>query len=170
MSCLWSNTFVYTRQFMIELLQMITIKKAIIKDFKIIQDFNNKLCVKENREFDSTVNPNFATSEGGQRYFKNSIESNDKLVLIAKDNDIPIGYLVGGIEPVGDFRTIPNMCEVDNMWVDEIYRSQGVGKKLMDKLQIWAKDKGIKRIRVIASYQNKKGINFYKRGDLVNMT
>jgi len=141
---------------------MIIIREATIEDLKVIQDFNNKLSAKENAEFDSTVNPEFATTEGGERYFKKSIESNDRIVLIAEDNN-PIGYLVGVIERVGDFRNILNMCEVDNMWVDENYRSQGVGRQLMDRVEIWAKEKGIKRMRVIASYKNEKGIKFYKR-------
>lgn len=142
---------------------MITIKKATIEDLKVIQDFNNKLCAKENQDFDSTINPDFATSEGGLSYFKNNIENSEKLVLLAEDESIPIGYLVGGIETIGNYRNIPNMCEVDNMWVDEAYRSQGVGKQLMGMITTWAKDNGIKRMRVIASYQNEKGINFYKK-------
>ena len=142
---------------------MITVRKATIEDLQVIQDFNNKLCAKENLDFDSTINPHFATSEGGLRYFTSNIEDNEKLVLLAKDESTPIGYLVGGIETVGDYRTIPNICEVDNMWVDEAYRSQGVGKKLMDTITTWAKERGIKRMRVIASHQNEKGINFYKR-------
>jgi ribosomal protein S18 acetylase RimI-like enzyme len=142
---------------------MISIRKATIEDLHTIQYLNNKLCRKENAEFDSTVNPDFATSDGGTSYFKKALESDEKLVLVAEDDTTPVGYIVGGIEHVGDFRNISNMCEVDNMWVDEEYRNQGIGKQFMDKLQIWAKNKGVKRMRVVASFKNERAIKFYKR-------
>jgi len=142
---------------------MITIRKAEISDLKVIQEFNNKLCAKEHADFDVTVNPEFARTESGERYFKSSIQNEDRLVLIAEDNNRPIGYIAGGIEKVSEFRTISDMCEIDNMWIDEEYRSQGIGKQLMNKFQNWTREKGIKRIRIIASYENRKGIEFYKR-------
>jgi len=142
---------------------MISIRKATIEDLRIIQELNNKLCKRENIDFDSTVNPEFANSDGGLSYFKNALASDENLALIAEDANTPIGYIVGGIEKVGDFRNIPNLCEVDNMWVDEKYRSQGIGKQFMNELEIWAKNKGVRRMRVVASYKNEKGINFYKR-------
>jgi ribosomal protein S18 acetylase RimI-like enzyme len=142
---------------------MISIRKAKIEDLKIIQDLNNRLCKKENIDFDSTVNPEFANSDGGLSYFKNALTSNENLDLIAEDNNTPVGYIIGGIEKVGDFRNIPNLCEVDNMWVDEKYRSQGIGKKFMNELEVWAKSNGIRRMRVVASFKNEKGIIFYKR-------
>lgn len=142
---------------------MTSIRKATIADLATIQELNNKLCTKENKDFDSTVNPDFATSDGGLSYFTKALESDENLVLIAEDDNTVIGYIVGGIEKVGDFRNIPNMCEADNMWVDQEYRSQGIGKQFMNQLETWAKSKGIKRMRVVASYKNEKAINFYKR-------
>ena len=142
---------------------MISIREAKIEDLEAIQNFNNKLCAKENREFDPTINPEFATTESGKEYFKESIESDTKIALVAEDNDEIIGYIVGGIEEVSDYRNITNICEVENMWVDEKYRSQGIGKQFMDKLEIWAREKGINRMRAITSYKNEKAIKFYKR-------
>ncbi len=142
---------------------MISIKKASIDDLEIIQELNNKLSKKESIDFDTTVNPLFATTEQGTSYFKRMIEDEDNIVLIAKDEGNPIGYIAAGIEKVGSFRIIPNLCEIDNMWIDEPYRSQGIGRKLIEEVTTWANSKGIKRMRVIASYDNIKAINFYKR-------
>ncbi len=55
------------------------------------------------------------------------------------------------------------MCEIDNMWVDEEYRSRGIGKELMSDVEIWAKEKGTRKMRVITSCKNEKRIKFYKR-------
>lgn len=142
---------------------MTSIRKATVEDLQKIQELNNKLCKKENTEFDPTVNPEFATTADGLSYFTDALQNTQKLALVAEDNDQIIGYIIGGIEQVGDFRNIPNMCEVDNMWVDEDYRSQGIGKQLMQQLETWAKSMGTKRMRVVASHTNEKGISFYKR-------
>lgn len=142
---------------------MITIRNATPKDLEIILSFNKKLSENENQEFDSTLNPDFSNTEGGQEYFRKIIENRDKLALIAEVNNMPVGYLAGGLEEVGDYRNIPNMCEIDNMWVDEEFRSTGIGKQLLKKAERWAEDRGIKRMRVIASHLNTRGVTFYKR-------
>lgn len=142
---------------------MISIRKASVQDLEIIQKMNNNLCKKEHADFDSTVNPVFATTQGGLSYFKEILESENSIAFLAEDEGSPIGYIAASIQQVGSFRTIPNMCEVDNMWVDEEYRSKGMGKQLMNKVESWAFDKGVKRMRVIASFDNRKGIDFYKR-------
>jgi len=142
---------------------MIHIRKATTEDLKTILNFNKKLAQKEHGDFDTTVNSEFADTERGQKYFKNSIEGEDSIALIAEVEGAPAGYLVGGIEKVSVYRNIGSMCEVDFMWVDEEYRGKSIGKQLMEEATQWAKEKGVKRMRVIASYSNKKAIEFYKR-------
>ncbi len=142
---------------------MITIRKATIADLQTILDFNTKLCTKEHKEFDPTINPNFPATERGISYFKRTIEDNDRSIFIAEVGEKSVGYIAGGLEPVGAFRLISNMCEVDNMWVDEEYRSHGVGTQLMDMMTTWAREKGTKRMRVVASFGNNRAIDFYKK-------
>lgn len=139
------------------------IRTATKDDLGIITNFNKQLCIKENKEFDSTINPSFATTELGIKYFTKNITSDDGLVLIAMEKDIPIGYLVAEINEVNDYRNINKISELDNMWVDEKYRSKGVGKELINTYENWSKEKGILRTRVIASSKNNKAIDFYKR-------
>lgn len=139
------------------------IHPATIQDLHTLISFNKKLSKKEHQDFDTTINPEFADTERGQKYFRNCIESDTTIALIAKENEVPIGYLVGGIEAVSEYRTIGRMCEIDNMWVDEAHRDKGIGKLLMEEAKQWAKDKGITRMRVIASFDNTKAIDFYKR-------
>ena len=52
----------------------ITYRKATIQDVEKIQLLNKELCVKENKEFDPTINPEYSLSESGKKYFKWRIE------------------------------------------------------------------------------------------------
>lgn len=141
----------------------IDIRKATIADLQTIQRLNQKLCTKENADFDCTVNPNFPNTQGGENYFRKSIQDDNYIALIAENENEVLGYLVGSIEKVGDFRNIPSFGEVGDMLVEEKYRGQGVGGKLIGEFKKWCLEKGISRIRVIASFDNKKAIEFYKR-------
>ena len=49
------------------------------------------------------------------------------------------------------------------MFVEKEFRSQGLGKKLVDSFIAWCRENKIKRIRVVASAGNASGINFYHR-------
>lgn len=142
---------------------MISIREAKIEDLVDIQNFNNKLGAKEIIEFDPTIKPEFATTEDGEKYYKEHIESDAKIALVAEDGDKIVAYLVGGIEEASDYRNIGRIFETEDMWVEDEYRSQRIGKQLMDKAEAWAKEKGINKMRVIASYKNEKAIKFYKR-------
>lgn len=88
---------------------------------------------------------------------------NFECTLIVDADDKTVGYLTGGIQKAEDYRNIKFTCELTSMWVDEDYRSRGVGKKLIEEFEKWCKEKSILRLRVVASAQNKQGINFYKR-------
>ena len=139
------------------------IREALIEDLELIQSFNTKLLSKEHHDFDPTVNQEFAQSDAGKKYLTTNITSESGLVLIAEYDNHPVGFLVCSIEQVSSYRTISQMCEIDNMWVDKAYRNQNIGKELFQTARKWSKQHGIKRMRVIASAQNTQAINFYKR-------
>ncbi|MDE2188485.1 MAG: GNAT family N-acetyltransferase [Patescibacteria group bacterium] len=139
------------------------IRTATINDLRIIQELNHELCIKENKEFDSTIDPEYPFSKKGEQYFKFRLESNDSCALIVEDNDQAVGYLVGGlIEPM-DYRTITHLAEVENMFIKDSMRSKGIGGDLVSMFEAWCKEKNVQRIRYVASAQNARAISFYKK-------
>ena len=62
-------------------MENIKIRKASLKDLKIIQELNHKLCKKENEEFDSTINPNFSVSKEGEKHFRLRIKKNKSCIF-----------------------------------------------------------------------------------------
>ena len=55
------------------------------------------------------------------------------------------------------------IAEVENMYILEPCRNLGIGDMLMDEFEIWAKSKNANFLRVVATVQNTKGINFYRK-------
>ncbi|MFA6088226.1 MAG: GNAT family N-acetyltransferase [Candidatus Woesearchaeota archaeon] len=139
----------------------IIIQFATIENLKEIQNLNHQLCIKENKEFDATVNKDYPIQTSGENYFKERIKKD--CALVATTDDKIVGYLVGAIIETEEYRNISKLGEAENMFVLEEYRSLGIGKKLFHKFIEWCKSKGAKRIRAVASAQNIKAIEFYKK-------
>ena len=140
----------------------INIRRATIGDLKIIQELNHKLCLKENHEYDSTINPDYPFSKSGEDYFRSRIESTDALALIAEENGNIVGYLVGALIATEDYRIPIKIAEAENAYVDEVFRSRGIGGRLAQEFEEWCRNNGAQRIRYVASAANAKAIKFYK--------
>lgn len=139
----------------------VKIQSATIENLKDIQDLNHQLCIKENKEFDATINPAYPIQKQGEEYFKDKIKNGCTLIAVV-DGKV-IGYLVGGISDVEDYRNISKIAEAENMFILEEYRSMGIGKKLLQEFTEWCKSKKAQRIKAVASAQNKRAIEFYRR-------
>lgn len=139
------------------------IEEANTKDIDAIIALNHKLCIKESKEFDNTIDPDYPISSQGKEEFKEGIENSDSLTLVAKAGDEIIGYLMGGPAKIEDYRTVKNIYEAESMWVDDKYRGKSIGTKLMNRFEAWAKERGATRLKVIASAQNEGAINLYRK-------
>ncbi|MFA5934408.1 MAG: GNAT family N-acetyltransferase [Candidatus Paceibacterota bacterium] len=153
-------------------MENITIRKANLADLKSIQNFNYELCLKENKEYDQTINTDYPFTKEGENYFKSRIESDNSLVLIAKKDEKVAGYFIGSIITNEDYRTITSIAEAENMYIDENSRKQGIGSKLIQQFESWCNDKKIQTIRFVASAKNIEAIEFYKKrgAEEINIT
>jgi len=77
-----------------------------------------------------------------KRRFKNP----DYIGLIAFSNDVSIGFQDGIVNN--------DILELNEIYVDEGYRSQGVGKRLLEEIILMAKSRSIKRITFHAEPDN----------------
>ncbi|MBU1091567.1 GNAT family N-acetyltransferase [Patescibacteria group bacterium] len=140
----------------------IKIRKITIEDLEVIKELNKKLCVKEFNEFDDTIDPNYSMAQRGDEFFRNRIEG-DGFAYVATDNEKIIGYFVGGINDVEDYRNPSKIGEGETTFIEENYRGDGIGTKFIRMFEEWCKEKGIKRLRIVASSRNEKAIKLYKR-------
>lgn len=142
----------------------IIIEKAEISDLDEIKEVTKKLNSHLYYEYDKSININFATSDGGDRYLKRSVDGDSGgVVFVAKnENDKLIGFVLAVIEKVGDFRIINEQCELDFLWVDDEYRRQGIAKRFIEKVENWCIDKEIKTLLVTVDVLNKNALDLYK--------
>ncbi|MEA3354888.1 MAG: GNAT family N-acetyltransferase [Patescibacteria group bacterium] len=141
----------------------ITFKKALPKDWEIIQKLNHQI-FQDNSQYDKYEDVNWPFSKNGINYFKKVTSNKNYYCLIIYDDDKPIGYLAG-VEKKFGYRT-NKTAEIENMGISPQYRSQGLGTKLINKFRQWCKQKNFTHIYVNSYYKNKKAINFYKNQGL----
>jgi GNAT superfamily N-acetyltransferase len=139
----------------------ILIHFATLSDLKDIQHLNHLLCLKENKEFDSTINKDFAIQKVGEEYFTNRIQNDCALVAIVEDK--VVGYLIGAVAETPQYRIVSKLAELENMFVLEEYRNIGIGKKLVEEFIQWCKHQNVERTFVIATSKNTSAIEFYSR-------
>jgi len=141
----------------------LAVRKATQKDIKDIQLLNLKLFKKEHKQYDSTLNLEWTFGIHGTKYFKQRINSNNSLVLIASINKTIVGYLIANIRKVPPYRNINNIAEIENMFVEKRYRGNGIGRKMVEEFFAWAKSKGVKFTTVTAFAKNKLALKFYQK-------
>lgn len=140
------------------------IKKATIDNLKDIQNLNLMLFKKEYKEFDSSsLNLNWTFWKEWTKYYKKRLLKDDWCVFIAIINKKIIGYLCWWISKAENYRILPIVWELENMFVLDEYRSKWIWKKLYDNFKIWCKEKNVWKLRVVADYKNKLWIIFYKK-------
>lgn len=146
------------------------IKEAKIEDLKDIQKLNLLLFEKEYEEYDKFLNCDWTFGKEGEKYFKDKILKEDDCAFIAIEDNKVVGYLAGGLTKGEDYRNLPKVAELDNTFVLKEYRNSGVGTKLYDEFIKWCKSKKVKIIKVQATAQNNKAINFYRKNGFEDYT
>ncbi len=139
------------------------IRKGELGDLGVIQELNRQMCVKEHREYDNTINPDYPIQPLGKAYFKGRILDKDSCSFVAVHEGKTIGYLVGCIIAPEDYRKVSKMAELENMFVLDEARSLGVGKKLVDAFTEWCESNEIEIFKAVATAQNTRAIAFYER-------
>ena len=86
---------------------------------------------------------------------ESDIDSIEDTAINLMDSDI--GVLLIEDHAMAGALVVPNFFDINRLiatelfwWVDEDHRGNGVGKRLLDGLESWARDKGAERLNMIA--------------------
>ena len=109
-----------------------------------------------------------------EKYFKMDMEkvkNQDGKIYLELENDKVIGLIIGGVEEKDDIDKLTNDCaktgSVIELIVKNNIRGNGIGKKLLEKLEEYFRSINCKRINIEVFGPNKKGLNFYEKNDYV---
>ena len=78
--------------------------------------------------------------------------------FIAMQDGAPCGVVAGKVD-MDD----PQTAHVLSMWVAPEQRRTGLGGRLLSAVQLWARDLGVPRLRLMVTNNNSTAINFYQR-------
>ncbi|MDO8498089.1 MAG: GNAT family N-acetyltransferase [bacterium] len=139
----------------------VTIRKATQTDLGSILVLFDKLSLSD-LPYDKDVDVNWAHTPDGKDYFIKKIEEINGVCFVAETGKKIVGYFTASKKEVPTYRLII-VADLENLVVDGKFRSQGIGKELVDSFTSWAKEIGAKRISVNIFSGNEKGMKFYKR-------
>ncbi|BDZ69915.1 GNAT family N-acetyltransferase [Methanobacterium petrolearium] len=99
---------------------------------------------------------NFTFPERKEVLLKKS-NNKDMLISLAEDKDLGIlvAYCITTISR-------ENEGEIDSIYVEEKYRSLGVGRELMKRSLMWMDEKGTKIRKVMVAIGNQEAVSFYE--------
>lgn len=141
------------------------IRTASMKDVEAIIDLSRQLCINEHNFYDNTVDVDFPIKN--QDNFKKNMSNGLGLAIVAINMGNIEGYLIGSIGKAGDYRNLDKIARIDSMFVKPNIRSQGVGDKLVNRFIQWANVQ-VKKVRVVVSANNNRGIKFYRKAGFVD--
>ena len=98
----------------------------------------------------------FTEEEWGKRAA--NLDGERAVGYLAFDGDQYCG-IVGCFLHEGD----PLTADLVSMWVAPGYRRLGVGRLLIDAVQSWAADRGVKTLLLMVTSCNQEGMEFYRR-------
>lgn len=133
------------------------ISKASFKDTNEINDMLTSLIQDERKNYDSNINENYKVEE----FYEKLINNDDKRILVARDNDIILGYVYGFIQDNGSFCN-NKVAQLDALFVKEQYRGNGIARSLMKEFINWAEEKGVAYIELSVCKDNTNAISLYE--------
>lgn len=136
------------------------IRKAKKEDLQAIKDLRYDLAVFEKNLGHDIVEPEWPYTEVGEKdinYFFNK-----QFIYLAEDNQKIVGFITGEIFKKKAWYTV-QLGSINNLYVIEEYRNNGIGKKLMQIMIDSLKEKGITNIELNTFSGNVDAIKFYEK-------
>lgn len=99
---------------------------------------------------------NFTFQERKEVLLKKA-QDGEMIISLAEDknSEILVGYSITTLSP-------ENEGEIDSIYVEEEYRSLGVGRELMKRSLMWMDEKGAKTRKVVVAIGNPEAVSFYE--------
>lgn len=109
-----------------------------------------------------SIEADFIFNENLQRRGLQLMLDNDLgCIMVAQANEGVVGMCSGQLT-VSTAEGGPALL-VEDVVVNPKWQGQGLGRRLMDQLSAWAKNKGVSRLQLLADRNNKTALDFYAK-------
>ena len=136
------------------------IRKTIINDFNGVINLYKQLFEAE-KVFDENIIKTYKIDEKEEKKIKKRIRSRKVIFLVAEIDDKIVGLIDGYIIESIYFKE--KIAYLDHLCVDEKYRNNGIGSKLIEKFSEISKKKGAKYIKLNAFEENIPAVSLYSK-------
>lgn len=136
------------------------IKRATQDNINDIVKLSHALFQEDAGQRDRTVNLEWAIAHGHD-YFSKFIGQEQKICLVATVAEAVVGYLAGYVSDASSYRLVKT-AELESMFIQKPYRSQGTGTALAHNFIQWAKENGAETMTVTAYAANQPAVHFYQ--------
>lgn len=139
----------------------IEVRRATASDIDAVRDSCAALFAEDGATRDRLRNREWPLTHGTQ-WCAELVADPDALVLVSTADDVVVGHLIGTFAAKSAMWVAPR-AELVSMFVTRRWRGQGLGGRLVDDFQIWARRRGAVRLQVTAYVANEGALRFYRR-------
>lgn len=136
------------------------IRKVNINDYNGVINLYKQLYDAE-KVFDDNLARTYKVDENEEKKIKKRIKSRKEIFLVAELDDKIVGLIDGYIIESIHFKE--NVAYLDHLCVDEKYRNNDIGSKLIEEFSKISKTKGAKYIKLNAFENNEPAVNLYNK-------
>ena len=111
--------------------------------------------IKDERQYDNSIEEKIIVKD----YFKNNIKNEDNILLCHEEDKTINGYIYLKLVDANNKRGYL----IDGLYVDEEYRNNGIGTRLIESSLNIIKDTNIEFIDINVLAHNNNAINLYKK-------
>ena len=127
----------------------VKIRKVEKEDFEAVYQF---ICELQKKTFDKIQL---------QHIFIENIAKKDNIYLVACYQENLVGYISCHIQQL--LHHAGKVAEIQEVFVNPEYRSQGIGKKMISRIKTLAKEQGALQLEVTTRQIRERAIQFYIR-------
>lgn len=138
------------------------IRKATINDFEQIKDIKLRAKASEGK-YDTSLRPLRENRERYFSYLRNDLTNQDRAILIAIDQDEPIGMITGRIYRTLLIKVRRKEGRISNLFVLPGHRKKGVATELVRELLKWFREKKIKDVRLAVHSGNVPPLEMFSK-------
>ena len=141
---------------------MAEIREAKLEDIPQLMKLEKSLFSKWN-EFDpiDKINIEWFSSEAHKKHLTDVLKDNRNKVFVSVNKDNIVGYLKAHLFCREPF--LEKVGYVSELFVEKEYRSEGLGKRLLEEAIKWFKQQELKWTTTSTHLLDSEAINFWKR-------
>lgn len=98
-----------------------------------------------------------------RKFIKKCIRAKNTLVLVVEADNKIVGYINTTIKSLPQIYVHNKEAYVLGLFISQEYRKKGLGKKLLEETEKWAKRKGVFAISLRVVTENKPAFQAYKK-------